>query len=93
MTHDSSHEHKTADEHRQHHDHAVMVTDFQRRFWVCLALTVPILALSPLIQAFIGLGESLAFSGASFVMSSRFRWPPALPTTRGYCCRPQSAPR
>jgi len=28
------------------HDHARMVADFRRRFWISLALTVPILALS-----------------------------------------------
>ena len=27
--------------------HAMMVADFRRRFWVSLALTMPILALSP----------------------------------------------
>jgi YHS domain-containing protein len=34
--------------HRNHHaHHARMVADFRRRFWVSLALTVPILLLSP----------------------------------------------
>jgi len=28
-----------------------MVADFRRRFWVSLILSVPVLALSPLIQA------------------------------------------
>jgi Cu2+-exporting ATPase len=38
-----------------HHDHhAMMVEDFKRRFWVCLALTVPILALSPMLQMWAG---------------------------------------
>ncbi len=31
--------------------HAQMVADFRRRFWVSLILSVPVLALSPLIQA------------------------------------------
>ncbi|MEM1043599.1 MAG: copper-translocating P-type ATPase [Bacteroidota bacterium] len=38
-----------------HHDHhAMMVEDFKRRFWVCLGLTVPILALSPMLQGWAG---------------------------------------
>jgi P-type Cu2+ transporter len=30
--------------------HAAMVTDFRDRFWISMILTVPILALSPLVQ-------------------------------------------
>ena len=48
--------------HAGHHDHhAHMVADFRRRFWVSLALTVPILALAPLIQQWLGL--DIAFRG------------------------------
>ncbi|HKL78536.1 MAG TPA: ATPase P, partial [Gammaproteobacteria bacterium] len=47
----------------QGHDHGAMIAGFRRRFWVSLALTVPVLALSPLIQGFFGLAEALAFSG------------------------------
>lgn len=47
--------------------HAHMVADFRRRFWVSLVLTVPVLALSPLIQRAVGLGGILAFPGAGFV--------------------------
>jgi Cu2+-exporting ATPase len=43
--------------------HAHMVADFRRRFRVSLILSVPVLALSPLIQAWLGLGEALAFPG------------------------------
>ena len=50
------------------HDHAGMIADFRRRFWVSLAFTIPILALSPLIQAFLGLDELLAFRGDSYVL-------------------------
>src|SRR5260370_8521054 len=39
------------------HNHAAMVTDFQRRFWVSLALTFPVLALSPGIQNLLGLSR------------------------------------
>lgn len=50
------------------HDHGHMVADFRRRFWVSLALTVPVLALSPLIQDVLGLTEVLDFSGDLFVL-------------------------
>ena len=36
------------------HDHGAMIADFRRRFWVSVALTVPILLLSPMIQRFLG---------------------------------------
>ena len=52
-----------------HHDHhAMMVKDFKRRFWVCLALTVPILALSPMLQAWAGVEWS--FSGSVWVLAA-----------------------
>jgi len=50
------------------HDHAAMIADFRRRFWVSLVLTVPVLALSPMIQAFLGLERALAFPGDSYVL-------------------------
>src|SRR5215470_12409237 len=43
--------------------HAHMVADFRRRFWVSLILSIPVLALAPLIQGWLGLGERLAFPG------------------------------
>jgi Cu2+-exporting ATPase len=53
-------------DHRQHHAH--MVADFRRRFWVSLALTIPVLALSPMIQVFLGLGQALRFTGDLYVL-------------------------
>ncbi len=51
-----------------HHDHhAHMVADFRRRLWVSLILTVPVLALAPMIQRLLGLEEALAFPGDSYV--------------------------
>lgn len=55
---------------RDHHGgggHAHHIADFRRRFWVSLALTVPVLALSPMIQAFLGWDEALSFPGDAFV--------------------------
>jgi Cu2+-exporting ATPase len=39
--------------HRAHHAH--MAADFRRRFWISLILTLPILALSPMLQQISGL--------------------------------------
>ena len=53
----------------QHHDHhAHMVADFRKRFWISLALTIPILILSPMIQEFVGLGERLRFAGDQYLL-------------------------
>ena len=84
MTHDHSlhdhtrmmHDHKQHGEHdhgagggHSHHDHhAHMVADFRKRFWISLALTAPILLLSPMIQRFLGLGTALQFSGYTFIL-------------------------
>jgi Cu2+-exporting ATPase len=48
--------------------HAHMVADYRRRFWISLALTVPILALSPLIQEFFGFADTISFSGDTYVL-------------------------
>ncbi|MDT8388659.1 MAG: copper-translocating P-type ATPase [Thiogranum sp.] len=52
----------------QGHDHAGMIADFRKRFWVSLILTVPILALSPMIQSFLGLEQALAFRGDTYLL-------------------------
>jgi len=67
QTHSHHHKHSTH-KHDHHAHHAHMVEDFRRRFWISLALTVPILALSPMIQAFLGLGEALRFPGDLWVL-------------------------
>ena len=51
-----------------HHDHhAHMVADFKQRFWVSLVLTIPVVALAPMIQSWLGLSETLDFPGDSLV--------------------------
>lgn len=51
-----------------HHDHhAMMVADFRRRFWVCAVLTLPILVLSPMLQAWVG--ADLSFAGSIWVLA------------------------
>ena len=59
--------------HHGHHDHGDMVADFKRRFFISLVVTIPILALSPMIQSFIGVDfhfpydTYILFALASFV--------------------------
>lgn len=52
--------------HSDHHQH--MVEDFRRRFWISLLLTVPVLALSPMIHQFAGIGKTLQFTGFRFIL-------------------------
>jgi len=49
----------------RHAGHSVAV--FERRFWISLALIVPIVLLSPMIQQWLGLGEGLRFPGDQYV--------------------------
>ena len=75
-THGSHHEEKQAahqahKDHGGHHGgdhHAHMVADFRRRFWIALGFTIPILALSPMIQAFLGFNNTLGFPGDAYVL-------------------------
>jgi Cu2+-exporting ATPase len=50
-------------------DHqAHMAEDFRRRFWISLAVTVPILILSPNVQRLLHIERSLAFTGQSYAL-------------------------
>ncbi len=66
------HEDHKGHEGHVHHDHsshhAHMVADFRRRFWVSILFTLPILALSPMIQKLFGLREQFAFTGDSYIL-------------------------
>jgi len=44
-----------------------MVADFRRRFWISLILTLPILALAPLIQSILGVEEAWQFPGDAYL--------------------------
>jgi len=48
--------------------HAHMVADFRRRFWISLGATLPILILSPMIQAFLGFRKTLGFPGDAYLL-------------------------
>ncbi len=68
QNHGSHNEHKG---HANHHQH--MIADFRKRFWISLAVSVPILFLSPLIQNFLGISSALQFNGDkyfAFILSS-----------------------
>jgi P-type Cu2+ transporter len=49
-----------------HDHHKMMIEDFKKRFWVSLVLSIPVLALSPMIQEF--LGFELVFEGSLYVL-------------------------
>ncbi|MEX0905665.1 MAG: heavy metal translocating P-type ATPase [Balneolaceae bacterium] len=56
-------------ESHSHHDHhKMMVEDFKFRFWWVLGLTIPILALSPMIQEF--LGVDWRFGGDTWILAA-----------------------
>ncbi len=59
------HQHKGGHE---HHDHSHMISDYKKRFWISLGLTIPILLLSPMIQKFLGLDDKLSFAGSQFFL-------------------------
>ncbi len=52
-------------DHTEHHRQ--MAEDFKRRFWITLILTIPVVALAPLIQNILGIKEALSFAGDKYV--------------------------
>lgn len=66
--HEDHNGHEAHGGHNEHegHDHGDMVKDFKRRFYFSLVLTLPILALSPMIQAF--LGVDWRFTGDLYIL-------------------------
>ncbi len=67
-----THDHSAHQGHGAHggHDHSHMVADFKKRFWLCLVLTLPVLALSPMIQHMIGAGDMWRFAGDTYVVTA-----------------------
>ena len=61
-----THDSRATGGHEQHRSHGGMIADFRRRFWVSLALTIPILLFSEQIQLWLRL-RSLAFPGSGYV--------------------------
>ena len=52
--------------HAGHDHHAMMISDFKKRFYLVPVLTVPVMLLSPMIQHWLGM--HLDFTGASFLL-------------------------
>ncbi len=48
--------------------HAMMIAGYRRRFAVCLVLTLPVLALSPSVQGFLGIDDRIGFPGDQYVL-------------------------
>ena len=59
-------EHGAHSGHGAHVDHSGHEQVFRQRFWVCLALTVPVLLYSPMIQELFGF-EMPQFPGSEWV--------------------------
>jgi Cu2+-exporting ATPase len=47
-----------------------MIADLQKRFWVSVILTLPALALSPMIQHALGVGQGWRFAGDTYILSA-----------------------
>ena len=63
-----------------------MAADLSKRFWISLALTLPILALSPMLQSLVGLQDAVRFSGDLYVLfgfSSAVFWYGGWPFLKG----------
>lgn len=55
-------------QHPKHNHHQHMVADFKKRFIVSIIITIPVLLLSPLIQRFLRLEETIKFPGDAYVI-------------------------
>ena len=68
--HKENHDHRghVHENHSHHEHHKQMVEDFKFRFWWVLALTIPILALSPMIQDF--LNVEWRFTGDTWILAA-----------------------
>lgn len=60
---DHNHDDHSGHDHQDHHAH--MIKDFRTRFWISLALSVPIIVLAPMIQGL--LGYEFRFDGDRYV--------------------------
>lgn len=60
------HNHGGNEGNHEHHDHEDMVSDFKKRFYISLIITLPVLILSPMIQSFIGV--DWRFTGDLYIL-------------------------
>jgi len=52
--------------HQEHDHHAMMISDFRKRFYVVLVLTIPIMLLSEMIQHWLNI--HISFTGSQYVL-------------------------
>ncbi|GAB3902476.1 heavy metal translocating P-type ATPase [Larkinella knui] len=50
----NAHQHHTGHSSHAGHDHGAMIADFLRRFWICLVLSLPVVAFSTMFQEIAG---------------------------------------
>src|ERR1051325_4558942 len=66
------------------HDHAKMIDDFKKRFYVSLAITIPVLLLSRMIQDWLGFSFTLPLNNyILFLLSSVIFFYGGLPFLKG----------
>lgn len=65
-------EHDDHHNHHDHYDHGDMVKDFKQRFFVSLIVTIPVLALSPMIQGFLGVDWQFDYDQYILLILSSF---------------------
>ncbi|MDZ7806039.1 MAG: HAD-IC family P-type ATPase [Gracilimonas sp.] len=78
--HEKEHNHGDHEGHSHHEHHKQMVQDFKFRFWWVLVLTIPIMALSPMIQDFLGVdwrftADKWILAGLSTIVYFFGGWP------------------
>ncbi len=57
---------QAGDAQSKHDHHSGMIADFKKRFYIVLALTIPIMLLSPMIQQFMGVNWQ--FEGSNYIL-------------------------
>ncbi|HAZ15887.1 MAG TPA: heavy metal translocating P-type ATPase [Parachlamydiales bacterium] len=82
------HAHRSHEESGAHLGHEHMIRDFQTRFWISLFLTLPILALSPMIRDLLPFGNIFIFPGDLYFLfgfSSLVYFYGGWPFLKGFC--------
>ena len=64
---ESHQQHDQHDQHKGHTDHTGHEIMFRNRFWVCLALSLPVLAYSPTVQDWLGFNAP-QFTGSQWIV-------------------------
>lgn len=65
--HPDQHDDNGHGDHGHHDHHRQMARDFKRRFFICLALTLPIAYFSPMLRSLVGMDVPTLFDGQQFL--------------------------